>query len=117
MQLNWIKCQNDVWCKLNFVNLDHEHFNNRHGIYIIWHGGPHPAVVYIGRGNIKNRLAEHRNDQRIQRYASLDLYVTWAMVGVQHRDGIEAYLASFWRPIVGERYSSASPIVVNSPWQ
>ena len=116
LQLNWIKCQNDVWCKLNSVNLDHEHFNNRKGVYIIWHGGPTPAVVYVGQGNIKARLAEHRNDQEIQRYASWDLYVTWATVGEQHRDGVEAYLASIWGPKVGERYSSASHIVVNFPW-
>lgn len=118
LQLNWIKCQNDVWCKLNSVNLDHEHFNNREGVYIIWHGGPTPAVVYVGQGNIKARLDEHRSDQRIQRYASWNLYVTWATVGEQqHRDGVEAYLASIWRPIVGEKYPLASHIVVNFPWQ
>ncbi len=62
MQLNWTKCQGDVWCKLNSVNLGHEHFNNRHGVYMIWHGGSSPAVVYVGQGNIKDRIIEHRKD-------------------------------------------------------
>ena len=50
MILNWIKCTGDVWCKLNSINLDHEHFNGKNGIYIIWHGGSESKVVYVGKG-------------------------------------------------------------------
>lgn len=116
MQLNWTKCQSDVWCKLNSVNLNHEHFNNREGVYIIWHGGTEPAVVYVGQGNIKDRLAKHRSDPEIQSYTSLGLYVTWAIVMEQHRDGVEAYLANNWSPKVGSTHPPAQHIVVNSPW-
>ena len=77
------KCQSDVWCKLNSVDLNHEHFNNKNGVYIIWHEGPRHAVVYVGQGNIKERLASHRRDHEIQEYASLGLYVTWATVRAQ----------------------------------
>ena len=77
MFLNWMKCQVDVWCKLNHVNLDHEHFNGKNGVYIIWHGGTDPKVVYVGQGNIRDRLKNHRSDRRIQQYKDLDLYVTW----------------------------------------
>ena len=117
MQLNWVKCQKDVWCELNSVNLDHEHFNNMHGVYIIWHAGPNPAVVYVGQGEIKDRLASHRTNHEIQEYASLGLYVTWAMVRVQDRDGVERYLADIWRPKVGAAHPIAERIVVNSPWE
>ena len=118
MQLNWIKCEGDVWCKLNSVNLDHEHFNNRHGVYIIWHGGMEPAVVYVGQGNIKERLAVHRNNPDIQQYKHLDLYVTWATVSEESRIGVEAYLIDMWNP----KENANSPqtvhrIEVNSPWQ
>ena len=119
LRLNWTQCYGDVWCKLNFVNLDHEHFDNEpRGVYIIWHGGPNPKVVYIGQGNIKERIAEHRNNPEIQQYESeyLDLYVTWAVVQGHDRDGVEAYLADVWKPIVGTRHPQASPIEVNSPW-
>lgn len=117
LRLNWTQCYGSVWCKLNFVNLDHEHFDNEpHGVYIIWHGGPNPAVVYIGQGNIKERVAEHRKDPEIQQYEYLDLYVTWAVVREHDRDGVEAHLAEVWKPIVGTRHPQASPIEVNSPW-
>lgn len=116
MQLSWTKCQGEVWCKLNGVNLSHEHFNNRFGVYVIWHGGHTPAVVYVGQGLIRERLKSHRIDQRIQRFEALGLYVTWATVSRQSCDGVEAYLASHWRPRVGKQHPSAVPIQVNSPW-
>lgn len=116
MRLNWEKCQRDIWCKLNSVNLGHEHFNNMNGVYIIWHEGPNPTVVYVGQGNIKDRLASHRSNRAIQKYASLGLYVTWATVRAQDRDGVEGYLADIYRPIVGVDHPTAERIVVNSPW-
>ena len=116
MILNWIKCQGNVWCKLNSVNLDHDHFNDKDGVYMIWHGGPEPKVVYIGQGNIRERLYDHRNDPKIQQYTHLDLYVTWATVFGQDRNGVEAYLADYWNPKVGERHPDARHIHVNSPW-
>ena len=116
MQLNWTRCQGDVWCKLNSVNLDHDHFNDRHGVYMIWHGGTDPAVVYVGRGNIGKRIADHRRDTGIQKYEPLGLYVTWATVIERDQKGVEAYLASQWSPKVGERHPQVPPIKVNSPW-
>lgn len=116
MRLNWMKCQGNVWCKLNFVNLDHSHFDNKSGIYIIWHGGKGAAVVYVGHGNIRDRLSEHRKDPEIQQYDALELYVTWAAVPSDERDGVEAYLADAWSPKVGARHPEAIPIEVNSPW-
>ncbi len=116
MQLNWTKCQGNVWCKLNSVNLEHEHFNNMHGVYIIWHGGTNPAVVYVGQGNIKDRIIEHRKDSAIQEYDYLDLYITWATVHVHYRNGVETYLADTWKPKVGVLHPKVSPIAVNSPW-
>ena len=117
MQLNWMKCQGDVWCKLDTVNLNNEHFNNRHGVYIIWHGGTNPAVVYVGRGNIRERLTAHRNNPAIQRHKHLDLYVTWATVPKGARIGVEAYLIDIWSPKENTKPSqTVARIEVNSPW-
>ena len=118
MELKWIQCQGDVWCKLNAVNLDHEHFNNLHGVYIIWHGGPNPKVVYVGQGNIKERIKKHRSDPRIQQYVNLDLYVTWGKVDEKRdRDGVELYLAKTWNLEDSGRHPQTSPpMKVNSPW-
>lgn len=117
LHLNWTRCEGNVWCKLNSVNLDHAHFNNKPcGVYIIWHGGAKPWAVYIGQGNIKERIAEHRKDPEIQKYEHMGLYVTWAKVHEHFRDGVEEYLADAWKPIVGSRHPNVSPIAVNSPW-
>ena len=87
------------------------------GVYIIWHGGPHPHVVYVGQGQIRKRLSAHRNDERIQRYRHLDLFVTWTRVLEQSdRDGIEAYLINVWKPKVNEKEPRIAPLTVNPPW-
>ncbi len=120
MGLNWKRCYGDVWCMLNAVNLDHEYFNKDiSGVYIIWHGGTSsikPKVVYVGQGNIKDRIMKHRGDPDIQNYEPLGLYVTWARVPKKYQKRVEAYLADRWDPIVGEHYTEALPIEVNSPW-
>ncbi len=117
MQLNWNKCQGNVWCKLNAVNLDHEHFNNMHGVYVIWHGGTNPEVVYVGQGNIRECLTEHRSDPQIQCYDHLGLYVTWAAAPKEYWDAVELYLANTWSPKVVERNPQTFPAMrVNSPW-
>ena len=116
MQLSWTKCQGGVWCKLNFVNLDHEHFNNRRGVYVIWHGGTEPQVVHIDRGNIKEGIDRNRSDPEIQQYDSLDLYVTWAAVAEAHLNGVVAYLVQTWPPKVRRNHPSDEPIPVNAPW-
>ena len=114
--LDWIKCQGNVWCNLNTVNLNHPHFNNMEGVYIIWHGGTNPSTVRIGQGVIRDRLAVHRTDPDIQVLSHLDLYVTWASVPPPSMDGVEVFLANSLNPIVGFVFPSAQPIPVNLPW-
>ena len=116
MHLKWMKCQGGDWCTLNAVDLDHEHFHDLHGVYIIWHGGANPAVVHVGQGNVSARLRAHRSDPKIQQFAKHDLYVAWSRVPSDSRDGVEAYLAHKWNPRVGRDYPAAPPIKVNAPW-
>lgn len=116
MILNWIKCSGDQWCNFFNLNLSHSHFDNLEGVYIIWHGAPNPAVVYVGQGNIRDRIEAHRLEAAILQHRTNGLYVTWAPVALTYRDGIERYLAERWSPLVGANYPSVTPIVVNSPW-
>lgn len=76
MNVVWNKCQGEAWCSLNKVNLSNEHFDGMDGVYIIWHGGPTPRVVRVGQGVIRDRFATHRQDEEIQTYADLTLYVS-----------------------------------------
>lgn len=116
MQVVWIKCTGDSWCKLNTVNLDHEHFDGVGGVYVIWRNGHQGAYVRVGQGEIRNRLAVHRQDKEVQSHgASGTLYVTWARVGAGDRDGVERYLYDRLNPLVGERAPDVDPVEVNLP--
>lgn len=117
IQVKWIKCLGEVWCPLSTVNLGHEHFNNLEGVYIIWHGGSAAATVRVGSGTIRDRLTAHRNDPQIQAFAHLGLFVTWAIVQQNYREGVEAFLASTLNPKIGQRFPNVVPIGVNLPWQ
>lgn len=115
--LTWNKCEGNQWCPFLTVNLQHPSFRGVTGVYIIWHGGQNPSTVYVGSGDIADRLAAHRSDPRILQYSSLGLFVTWASVTPQPiRYGIERYLAEQLRPGVGEAYPNVSPIAANLPW-
>lgn len=117
MQMNWQKCQGEVWCKLNFVNLDHQHFDHLEGVYVIWHGGATPAAVFVGKGMIRDKLKQHRVDDRIQKpYAELGLFATWASVPQQSQAGVEAFLIGVLKPIVQDVLPPTEPIQVRPPW-
>ncbi len=113
MNLVWQKCQGDVWCYFETVNVDQI---SSHGVYIIWHGGDPSRVVYVGQGDVAARITDHRLDDRILAYSPLSLYITWADVALADQDGVERYLSDQWSPLVGEAYPAVTPIAVNSPW-
>jgi hypothetical protein len=115
-KLSWIKCQGDVWCNLATVNLSHAHFNDMNGVYVIWHGGTTPATVYVGQGYIRDRLAAHRSDARIQQYVGLGLFVTWASVPQTFREGVEKFLADTLHPLVGEAHPNVISVQATLPW-
>ena len=111
--LTWIKCQGDVWCSLEKVNLSTV---TTAGVYIIWHGGNPPNVVRVGQGKISDRLAIHRIDPDILAYKQFgELFVTWASVPAAQQDGVERYLADQSTPLVGDVFPDAAPIPVNLP--
>ncbi len=111
MIVDWIKCKTNVWCNLQTVKLEHEHFTDLVGVYIIWSG---EDVVRIGSGVIKDRLSDHRNNEEITAYS--DLKVTWAEIDNQSMQGAEVYLANELNPKVGDRFPNVDPISVNLPW-
>jgi hypothetical protein len=115
LRVVWGKCTSGNWCRLNTLDLSSEALKGK-GVYIIWRGGVPPRVVYVGQGVIRDRLEAHRGDPRIQAHAEFTLYVTWAEVDANDRDGVEAYLAKACDPLIGERRPTAAPISVNLPW-
>ena len=116
MDLNWIKCGGGNWCFLSRVNLLHHHFMNLEGVYVIWHAGQNAATVYVGQGNIAERLTYHRTNTEILVYSQLGLFVTWAQVDSLIRDGVERFLIDRLQPKVNVRAPAAPPVYVNLPW-
>ena len=113
--VHWIKCSDGHWCNLLRLDLDTV---KESGVYIIWaSGGP---VVYVGRGDIEDRLRSHRLDPTVLHYTGptrqTALLVTWASVPFDSQRGVERYLANILRPRIGERHPSAVPIQVALPW-
>lgn len=116
MNVNWIKCQGDKWCPFLTLNLDHAHFTNLSGVYVIWHGGSNPGTVYVGRGDIAQRIRSHRSSDDILKFSHLGLFVTWAQVAPSSQEGVERYLADYLKPKVGTFHPSVLPTQVNFPW-
>ena len=119
-QLNWNKCSDDQWCDFFNLNLDHEHFENLKGVYIIWHcksGDQKARVVRVGQGIIKDRIAAHREDPEITAFKNYGMLATWVSVSDSEIDGVERYLFDYWKPLVGQRAPDVTAIPVSSPWK
>ena len=114
----WMKCDNNAWCSLEHVDLSHKYYDNFLGVYVIWYWDNfgNPVTVRVGQGNLRNRLTAHRSDPLIQRYAPMDLLVTWTDVLPHLRDGVEAYLGKVLKPLVGSRFPGTKPIPVVPPF-
>lgn len=115
LTLQWAQKVGGGWCRFHHVDLDT--VIGESGVYIIWHAGNPSRVVYVGQGNVRDRIERHRKRDDICAYARLgELYVTWAAVPPFQLDGVERHLADAWRPLVGDAHPAAAPVAVNSPW-
>lgn len=78
------------------------------GVYVIWKPSRSPSrsVIYVGQGDIRDRLLACREDYRVQFHEGTPgLLVTWAAVPDQRaHDGIDRSLADSLRPLVGDRH-------------
>lgn len=117
LTLHWNSCEGDVLCPLGTVNLDHHHFDNLYGVYIIWYWN-NQRQLYVHKvgqakdGEIRERLEAHRRDFG-SNYLGYTLYVTWAKVTISDIDGVETYLGNRLKP--QDRYPDVIPIPVNIP--
>ena len=115
--VEWVRCEGG-WCRLKDVFL--EGMRDHYGVYIIWRKGVpwrRMRVLYVGQGNIRRRIRQHRHNIRAYpRGREGDLRVTWALV--ESRDkrlGIERYLADELKPRFGSQWPRVEPVWVNLP--
>ena len=112
----WVKCPGDVWCDLFRLDMDSVG-EDEVGVYIIWKPSKTGRAVRVGKGNIKDRLTQHKNDRKITRHAADGvLLVTWAILPAQRLKGVEKYLGNVLDPLEGQRFPDVRPITVNLPW-
>ena len=115
--IEWKKCKRGAWCILSELDLDHEHFNDMEGVYVIWQGEENPVALRAGQGLIKECLARERDDKDLLAYGEKHkLYVTWAEVNPRFRDGVFRYVSEALKPEFENSYSDVAPIGVNLPW-
>jgi hypothetical protein len=110
LQVQWVKSQTGTWLPFETCGLPQATVE---GVYVIWRGGNPSPVVRLGQGVIVDRIAKHRRDQAILAYRPFGLWVTWADVPAQFRDGVERYLADYYQPLIGDAYPNVPPIPVN----
>ncbi len=85
------------------------------GIYILRESKPLLGqCVYVGQGQIGQRIVDHTKDREVMGYWPLTVY--WAPVDEPLRNGVERYLADHYQPLVGSLHPNATPIRVNLPW-
>ena len=85
---------------------------NATGVYILWRETA-PIVLYVGQGDVLQRLQDHRRDPILKQYGGWHVY--WAVASGDQLGGIEHYLADFYQPAVGDRHSNDPKILVNLP--
>jgi hypothetical protein len=114
VHLQWFKGSAGNWPAFDKVDPDHL---EQYGVFVIWRNGSTArvsAVLYVGRGPIRQELARCQRDTLFR--DSQDLYVTWAKVDdLDMIDSVAAYLYQKLRPLWGE-IVLVPPQAVNSPW-
>ncbi len=80
----------------NFLNLEIEDIglSDAGGIFVIWLGGRWPEWLFIGRSDdLEISLGDLQSNRDILRYSREGhLYVTWAEIREEFRDGVVQYL-------------------------
>jgi hypothetical protein len=89
MTLSWGTCQGDVWCNFSSVNIDHDVFNNLHGVYIIW---ANSQTIKVGSGFIRDCVLKDRTNPKIASYSSAKM--TWAFVPTNSIEGVQQFFNS-----------------------
>jgi hypothetical protein len=93
------------------------------GVYVLWHRGQSPRWIYIGASNDLGQSIERARDaEDVLTFETHGrIYVTWAPIKPEFRDGVVNYLRSTMEPLVTDTLESdvsnpsAEPIAVLSP--
>ena len=114
LKLDWYKCADGKWCRLDAVETKPL---QGYGVFVIWKNGSGAkvsAVLYVGRGALRDGLVRCRRDPIFHHPDGI--YVTWAAVSdLRLIDEIGAYLYQRLRPVWGDVVLSSNPLPVTLP--
>ena len=115
--VQWEKCKRGTWCMLSELDLDHGHFKDLEGVYVIWQGEENPVTLRAGQGLIRESLAREQNDKDLLACTDQhELYVTWAEVNPRFLDGVLRYVSEALKPELENSYPNVRPVKINLPW-
>lgn len=117
LEVEWVRYQGNLWHNFLNLNLRDLYYEHTEGVYIIWHGGHEPTVVTVGQGVIGDRLVAHRLDPHILHYHRHGLFVTWAQLPADQRNGVVKYLVQVLTPRNECAVPNCEQIGVNLPWE
>lgn len=102
---------NSNWYKLRDVDFG---YITGSGVYLIWHSGVSPRAVYVGQGNIAERLKAHQRDPKIMIFEKFgSLFASWGNVEAQNFDGVERFLIEKYAPVLNGVMPMVPRISVN----
>ena len=80
------------------------------GVYVIWHRGVRPRWIYIGASkDLGEAIDRARDSEAVLGYEAFGgVYVTWAPVRQEFRDGVVAYLRASLEPELDLVFASVS---------
>ncbi|HSC14736.1 MAG TPA: hypothetical protein VLI71_06435 [Gammaproteobacteria bacterium] len=113
LTLDWYKRTDGSWCPFGEVETA---LLGGYGVFIVWKNGGGAkvsAVLYVGRGSLRDEFARCRRDPLF--HNSDGLYVTWSAVATELLDPVSAYLYRQLRPLWGEVVPLVPPMPVNLP--
>lgn len=116
LTLNWARTSANTWPA--FDTLEMPRAGSGDGVYIIWWGNTDPDVLYVGAGDVGDRLWYRAGDHRLVDYqrSGLHLSCTWAAVDPRQIHGVERFLGDKLQPRFSEKFPQVTPIPVNLPW-
>ena len=122
LNVDWVKRAMEMegrreerWCSLFDLPLQHNHFDDLEGVYVVWHHGIDP-VLSVGHGRIRDELMRIVKDAAVRsKHEEQGLFVTWAAIPAEQRDGVEGYLTKMLNPSIQGERTSVTAIQVNLP--
>ena len=116
LEVNWERTDQCYWHEIMKLDFSESCFQRLSGIFIIWHGGPNPKVLFIGQGDIPTQLDMLRHKMEYKKFIPIGLFVTWAKFNKEQWNGVHRFLNEKLRPVTTIDKIEDHQIYVNLPF-